>query len=281
MFFKDLGLGSKNFFKAINFMFKHGLWWYYLIPLVISTLLLFGSLVATAWVVEWVQAVAQEFFELPVDPDVTEGFYGLIEGLKMIINSFREVFITVLIWSVKILIFYYFGKYIVLIILSPVLAYLSEKVEGILTGTTYPFEILQFVREVWRGVLVALRNMIFEGAIIIGCWVLTWIFPFILPFTAIFLFFVGAYYYGFSMMDYVNERKRSSISQSVRYIRKNKGVAIGNGSIFAVLMLIPFVGPIFAPITASVGAVLAIHEKGELGSQYARSMVSSVQPLDS
>ena len=279
MFFKDLGLGSKNFFKAINFMFKHGLWWYYLIPLTVSILLSVGSFYIIDVIVDSARDFSAEFLHLDADVKVEVGGIAEVwETIKAFLNGARDILIIIVFKVIFWYIFFKVNKYVVLIVLSPVMAYLSEKTEEILTATEYPFDIMQFTREVWRGVLIAIRNMIIELGIVVSCWVITLFLPFLAPFTAIFLFFVGAYYYGFSMIDYVNERKRLNISQSVHYIRKNKGVAIGNGSIFAVLMWIPFLGFIVAPITGSVGAVLAIHEKRELGSQYARPKVSSVQP---
>lgn len=271
MFFKDLGLGLKHFFKAVGFIFRHGMWWYYLIPLVISILFSLSSFFAIEWVVDWIRTWSEQAFGLEPDPNVQpESFMEWLESGKAIINGARDILLMVILKVVFWYLFIKLNKYIVLIVLSPVMAWLSEKTEEILTDRDYPFDIVQFTREVWRGVLIATRNIILEMGFIFGCWVLSFFLPVIAPFVPFFLFFVGAYYYGFSMMDYVNERKRLRIGESVRYIRRNKGVATGIGSLFAFFMYIPFFGFIFAPITASVAAVLAIHEKGDLNSAYSR-----------
>ena len=46
--------------------------------------------------------------------------------------------------------------------MSPVFAILSEKVESILTGNEYPFNIHQFLSDIWRGVKLAIRNFAIE-----------------------------------------------------------------------------------------------------------------------
>ena len=181
---------------------------------------------------------------------------------------------------VMYIIFYYlylkFNKYLVLILMSPIMALLSEKTEEVLTGNVYPFEWGQFMNDIWRGILIALRNMLFEIGIILVVWLvglgLGVIFPPIMliytPLSAIFLFIVGAYFYGFSTMDYTNERRRLGISESVGFIRKNRWLAISNGMIFTVWLYIPIIGPIIAPITCTAGVTLGIAKKIDLGKSH-------------
>jgi CysZ protein len=64
-------------------------------------------------------------------------------------------------------------------------------------------------------------------------------------------------------MDYTLERKKLSVSQSVDFVRKHKGIAISNGLIFALTIILPFCGTFLAPfvsIFSVVGATLAIEE---------------------
>jgi CysZ protein len=69
------------------------------------------------------------------------------------------------------------------------------------------------------------------------------------------------------MIDYSNERHRLRIGESVLFVRKSKGLAIANGMIFYLILLIPFVGLLFAPSYAVVAATIAtekIRQKGQL-----------------
>jgi CysZ protein len=58
------------------------------------------------------------------------------------------------------------------------------------------------------------------------------------------------------MIDYTNERYKLSVSESISFIRKNKGLAIGNGFIFALIFAIPVAGMLVAPIVAVIAATI-------------------------
>ena len=73
------------------------------------------------------------------------------------------------------LIAYLFGKYIVLILMSPIMAMLSEKTETILTGKKYPFTLKQFFRDIVRGIGIAFRNLFFQLLILLASCFLIWI----------------------------------------------------------------------------------------------------------
>jgi CysZ protein len=78
------------------------------------------------------------------------------------------------------------------------------------------------------------------------------------------MLFVECYYYGFSMLDYSFERHKLSPSESIEYITKHKGLAIGNGIMFYFMHLLPFVGWILAPAYAVVAATISLyHQKPE------------------
>ena len=76
-------------------------------------------------------------------------------------------------------------------------------------------------------------------------------------FTGITLFIISAYFYGFAFIDYTNERRRLTVKQSVHFIRENKGMAVGNGVVFALAMFIPFCGTTIAGFVAIVSVVAA------------------------
>lgn len=257
-FFESFGLGVTTYFEGFGFIFKQGLWYYLFFPVALSFLLFLATYFGADLVREWVSNQVLEMLGVAA----VEGD-GIISGTWNTIvawfTSAAETIVTIVVWVFVGYIFLRFQKYITLILLSPVLAYLSEQTEKKLTGNDYPFNMDQFVRDIWRGILIALRNMIIEFGFIIACSVVTFFVPILFPFTALFLFIIGAYFYGFSMIDYANERRRLSVSESVRFIRQNKGMSIANGALFQVLLWIPYIGFVFAPIVGVVGATIATH----------------------
>lgn len=157
--------------------------------------------------------------------------------------------------------FFYFSlfKYIWLIVGSPVFAYLSEKTESILEGKEFPFSFRQLVKDAWRGIKLALRNTIWQTVYIISLLLLSLVpvFGWITPLIAL---FVECYYYGFSMIDYNFERQKLSPLQSVDYVSRHRGLAIGNGIVFYLMHGIIIVGWVLAPAYAVVAATLSVYK---------------------
>lgn len=175
--------------------------------------------------------------------------------------------ITIIIQVLFFVVFSIWGGYIVVIIMSPFLAYVSEKTEKILTGNDVPFDMIQFVKDVFRGIILAIRNFFMEivlQILVFLCAFVPLLGPlFSLGCGAILLFCISAYYYGFSFMDYTNERRKLTVHQSVNLVKGNKGMAIGHGFLFALILYIPFVGPFFSAFMAIVSTVAATMEMNE------------------
>ena len=70
---------------------------------------------------------------------------------------------------------------------------------------------------------------------------------------------VECYYLGFSMLDYSSERHKLSTSQSIAFIGKHKGLAIGNGMVFFLMHLIPVLGWVLAPGYAVIAATISLY----------------------
>ncbi len=71
---------------------------------------------------------------------------------------------------------------------------------------------------------------------------------------------VECYYYGFSMLDYSCERNKLSMSESIDFVGKHRGLAIGNGLMFYLMHAVIIIGWIFAPAYAVVAATLSLHK---------------------
>ena len=133
----------------------------------------------------------------------------------------------------------------------------------ILTGIDMPFSINQLLKDIKRGVLIALKNIGLQVIIIVFVLVIAVFLPFLSPFVPFVLFFVGAYFQGFSMIDYRNEYHRLTVAESREFINSHKGLVIGNGAVFQIFLLIPIIGTIFAPVFSIVAAALAIEKLDE------------------
>jgi CysZ protein len=160
-----------------------------------------------------------------------------------------------------IIVFFYFSlfKYLFLIIGSPVFAYLSEKTENILEGKDFPFDLKQLLKDIGRGIRLALRNTLWQTVYAFSLLLLTLV-PLAGWVTPVIALFIECYYYGFSMLDYSLERHKLTYTQSINYIGRHRGLAIGNGLMFYLMHGFIGVGWVLAPAYAVVAATLSLHK---------------------
>jgi len=245
---KEIVIAIQSYFKAHQFISRHRLWKWILIPGIVYMLLFCTSMYffgrSASNVIEYLSSVT-----------------GISRWLHKMQSSVLVFFATIggmMIWL--LLMFFYFSlfKYIWLIIGSPVFAYLSEKTEALLEGTDYPFSWKQLFKDMLRGIKLALRNALWQTVYTVSFLLLSFI-PVVGWVTPVISLFTECYYYGFSMLDYSCERHKLSPSQSVAFISNRKGLAIGNGIVFYLMHLIPLVGWVFAPAYAVVAATISLY----------------------
>jgi CysZ protein len=247
--FKQFFEAIKAYPTAFNIIIRHNLWIYFLFPIVLFILLLVGGSALIFELSDYFQSLIISLIGLPGESNEKHTF--LTGLLSFFINIGLKFLFFFILASIQ--------KYIILILLSPVLSLLSEKTDEIITGKKYAFQFKQLLKDSMRGSLVAFRNMILQFALIICCFALMLV-PVLGWFAPFFLVIINYYFYGFSMLDYTSERYRMSVSESTGFIRKNKGLAIGNGFIFALLFAIPYAGVVFAPILGVVAATIVAIE---------------------
>lgn len=249
---KEIVIAIQSFSRAHQFISKHRLWKWILIPGILY-MILFG--------------VGMYYFWTSSDEAVSylSRLIGIDKWLHRQQNSFLNfLFVMGEIMVRLLLVFFYFSlfKYIFLIIGSPLFAYLSEKTEAIIEGKEFAFSWQQLVKDMIRGIKLALRNTLWQTVYVLSLLLLSF-FPVIGWITPVIILFVECYYYGFSMLDYSCERHKLSASESIEYIGKHKGLAIGNGMVFYLMHLLPFVGWILAPAYAVVAATISLYHQDQ------------------
>ena len=252
-FFRLLSFSLEKYGLAFSLLAKHHLWIYLLYPLVLNILVFSGGMWLVSGLAETSLFYIQDVF-----------------GLQNLASEDANLGHTILYWLLwfvfKVLYFILFAFLsgsIILILMSPALALLSERTEKIQTGNDYPFVLTTFLRETYRGILLAIRNTFFQFAIMFALFLLGFV-PVLGLIIPLALLVVSSYFYGFSFMDYYQERRKLSISESVRFMRANKGLAVGNGLPFALLLLLPFFGSIvasFFAVATTIAGTIAMHEK--------------------
>lgn len=189
------------------------------------------------------------YWYIPIPAVLMLGIYKLGDLIRAYHTTIATENMNQIVWGLLILMLEIlagltlmkFSKYLVVILLSPFLAFLSQKSEKIITGNTYSFNLPQLYRDIRRGVRIAIRNVLwhyfFFTIIYLVSW-LGWDEPERSP--VFYLTFVlGFFYYGFSFLDYVNERLRWDMDESIRFVRSHRGLAIAIGMIYSLMILVP------------------------------------------
>ncbi|CAG5085311.1 EI24 domain-containing protein [Parvicella tangerina] len=273
-FLKDLKLGYVSYVEAFKFIKKHKLWYYFIFPV-----LLFLGIYYLGFVFE----------ELKDGIDLESEEIGLIKKIWLLFLRSLYALLAVVMLS--------FMRYILIILLSPILSVVSERVERILTGNKYKFNLKQLIKDIKRALNLAIRNVVWELAIVYGLILCYVVFDLIVDFndsaddfiTGTIAMLVAFYYYGFGFIDYLMERMRMDLQESVKFVRQHRGFAIALGSVFTlifvysnnylmilrdeigggyllVLVIIASIILAMIPIVTMVAATLGVHELIDLTS---------------
>lgn len=260
-FFSDFFKAIGNCFKAFSVLFEKGLWPYMFLFLGVWVLLwvlsIYGLFILADGISEYLSSLI-DFNSIP------ETGHWLSFARPYLMGTFTfliKLIFKFLFWFVSST----FLKYVLLMILSPVFSLLSESADEKLTGNKYPFNFIQLLKDIVRGVSINLRNMLLEYFFIFICFIISIAFPPLFIVTTPFLLFLGWYYVGFSLLDYSCERHKYNASQSIQFIKQNRGTACGIGFVYSFFMALPFlpgsvIGIMFGPSIGVVGSTISFLE---------------------
>lgn len=244
-FFREFGIGVGCYRRALKFINQHGLWYWLIVPCILN-LAAFAFVGYFSWIYTG-DLLEYLLTQIGIDG---EGWWRVT--LQMVISFFVRLIIVML--YLKLF------RYIVLIFFAPMLAFISDKIQEIDTGRKKPFTTSQFVKDVVRGVTLAIKNLALELLVTTCILLLSFTVP-ILAIAAPFLIYVvESYYFGFAMLDYRNEFMLISAEESRQLINKHRGLALGVGAVFNVMLFVPFLGVLLAPVLSVVAGGLAFNE---------------------
>jgi len=237
---KNIISGIKAYFGAFSLISKLRLWKYFAIPMLIScvtAIVVFGlayalsdnigGFISKIWIWDW-------------GHDSFSSISNFIGGLLVVV--------------IGLILF----KHIIMALSAPFMSPVSEKIEAYLTGKPeHSHRNTNFSEQLWRGIRINVRNLLKELLVTIPILLLKFI-PVVNIFSTLLLFLVQAYYAGFGNMDYTLER-HFQYKESLQFVRKNRGLAIGNGIIFILFLLIPVIGIILVlPLSVTAATIRTV-----------------------
>ncbi len=220
---KNILKGIRAYGGSIKLISELGLWKYFGIPILISivvaTLVLisayamadnFGYYFSKLWIWDWGQ----------------ETFFFLSKILS-----------GILILLVGIIVY----KHVVMALSAPFMGPVSEKIEAHILGVdNHKHRKTSFNEQLWRGIRINMRNLGMEILLTIPILIIGFI-PILGFVSTILLILTQGYYAGFGNMDYTLER-HFKYDESIRFVKQHRGLAIGNGIVFILFLLIPVIG---------------------------------------
>lgn len=225
--------------KALRLMWKNKLVKYLALPVLFNIILVIALIFSGLGIGDWINGIIERHTE-----NMTSWIHAAMVAIKIVLPI------------VFFIIFIFIGGTIVNVLMSPIYTMLSEKTETILTGKEFPFDAKQTVKDIWRALLIALRNTAKQLLLTALCLLLNLI-PVVGSIASISLIFIiNAYYFGSGFMDYTFERWRYSVKESLKGTSELKYLAIANGAIYS-LPLYLFCGTFIAAFIGGVSAVAA------------------------
>ncbi len=228
-----------SFRKALPYLTKKGFSSFLILPILINILLLALAI--------WFSSVYGE-----KGADYLLGLFG-ITGEDW--GKYLGWIIGFAIRMVIFLIYFSIFRYVVLIVLSPFLSFLSEKVERHENGNDFPFSMKQLGNDIVRAIIINARNFGIEMSLTLLFSLFAFI-PLIGLLSPIAIVIVQSYFFGFALMDYNPERYRWNRKQTSAWMKKNKASVTGVGLAFHLCFLIPFLGWVVAPVLATIAGTL-------------------------
>ena len=224
---KQVFSGIKAYAGAFELISKLKLWRYFVIPIAISI----------------VTAIAIGISAYGLSGNIG-GYISNIwvwEWGKEAFATISEIFGGLLVIVIGLVLY----KHIIMALSAPFMSPVSEKIELHLLGKTHQHRNTSFQQQLWRGIRINVRNLFME----------LWI-------TSLLLFAVQAYYAGFGNMDYTLER-HFKYKDSLNFVRKHRGIAIGNGIVFMLFLLIPIIGIILVlPLSVTAASIKTVELLG-------------------
>ena len=242
---KEIVIAVQSWGEARRFIKQHRLFKWIIIPGIIYTLLFIAGMLlfwqSSDNVVSWISSQLNIEAWLQKERSEWLSFFMVMTGMML-----RLIFV---------LSYFSFFKYLILIIGSPVFAYLSEKTEAIIEKKEHHFNWSELRKDCARSIKLILRNCGWQSFYLIALILLSLI-PVIGWITPVMALLLECYYFGFSMLDYSFARVNFTPAQSIAFTTRHRGLATGNGLLFYLMHVLI----ILAPAYAIIAATLSVHK---------------------
>ncbi len=241
-------LGISSYSDAFGFI-KKNKWWSLFF---LSVLLFLGVLLICIF---FAYGGVNVFIDWLFSFELLKSFADFTKEHSWIASGFKiALFITVLFLFISLY------KFLFLALAAPLFAYIAGKAHAKITGIEIPFSSAQFIADIFRGIRISIRNFVRQLFFTLILFLLSFI-PIVGLLFSFLIILLDCYYFGFSMLDYSCELEKMNVKNSVSFIKKNRGLAIGNGLIvYLSFIIIPLFGILIIAPLSVIASVIAFQK---------------------
>lgn len=236
---KGIYKGCTAYFEVYEIISRLKLWKFFAIPMLISFLVFLMILLVSFSFSNAIGSYLASFWIWDFGQETIQTISRIFGGLFIVIIGFISF------------------KHIIMALSAPFMGPISKIIEDDFNGVVSQNSTSTSKGLLIRGIRISLRNLLREFILTIPI-LLFGLIPVIGLFSALLLFLSQAYFAGFGNMDYTLER-HFSYKKSILFVKNNRGLAIGNGIVFMLFLLIPFVGVILVhPFSVTAATIVTV-----------------------
>ena len=236
---KGVYQGCTAYSEVYEIISRLKLWKFFVIPMLISFLVFSMILVVSFSLSNSIGSYIASFWSWDFGQETIHAISRFFGGLLIIIFGFISF------------------KHIIMALSAPFMGPISKIIEDDINGVVSQVKTSTPSGLLMRGIRISLRNLLRELVLSIPI-LLFGLIPVVGFFSVVMLFLMQAYFAGFGNMDYTLER-HFSYQKSVFLVKKNKGLAMGNGIVFMLFLLIPFLGVILVhPLSVTAATIVTV-----------------------
>ena len=236
---KGVYQGCSAYSEVYEIISRLKLWKFFVIPMLISFLVFSMILLVSFSLSSSIGSYIASFWSWDFGQETIHAISRFFGGLLIIIFGFISF------------------KYIIMALSAPFMGPISKIIEDDINGVVSQVKTSTPSGLLMRGIRISLRNLLRELVLSIPI-LLFGLIPVVGFFSVVMLFLMQAYFAGFGNMDYTLER-HFSYQKSVFFVKKNKGIAMGNGIVFMLFLLIPFFGVILVhPLSVTAATIVTV-----------------------
>ena len=236
---KGVYQGCTAYSEVYEIISRLKLWKFFVIPMLISFLVFSMILLVSFSLSSSIGSYIASFWSWDFGQETIHAISRFFGGLLIIIFGFISF------------------KHIIMALSAPFMGPISKIIEDDINGVVSQVKTSTPSGLLMRGIRISLRNLLRELVLSIPI-LLFGLIPVVGFFSVVMLFLMQAYFAGFGNMDYTLER-HFSYQKSVFFVKKNKGLAMGNGIVFMLFLLIPFLGVILVhPLSVTAATIVTV-----------------------